>query len=110
MALVSVLARDNHWARRQTFVLLCGALQSEEGGLAVLTSKLLAPLLLLADDPVPNVRLSLASLLHSEAGQSLEGWSEVLARYEYFTQTLGISGKYAQESIEKYGTFYCDLP
>jgi len=80
MALVSVLARDNHWARRQTFVLLCAALQGEEGGLAVLTSKLLPPLLLLADDPVPNVRLSLASLLHSEAGQSLEGWSEVLAR------------------------------
>jgi len=80
MALVSVLARDNHWARRQTFVLLCAALQAEEGGLAVLTSKLLPPLLLLADDPVPNVRLSLASLLHSEAGQSLEGWSEVLAR------------------------------
>ena len=80
MALVSVLARDNHWARRQTFVLLCAALQAEEGGLAVLTSKLLPPLLLLADDPVPNVRISLASLLHSEAGQSLEGWSEVLAR------------------------------
>jgi len=80
MALVSVLARDNHWARRQTFVLLCGALQGEEGGLAVLTSKLMPPLLLLADDPVPNVRLSLASLLHSEAGQNLDGWSEVLAR------------------------------
>lgn len=80
MALVSVLARDNHWARRQTFVLLCGALQSEEGGLAVLTSKLMPPLLLLADDPVPNVRLSLASLLHSEEGQNLDGWSEVLAR------------------------------
>ena len=70
MALVSVLARDNHWARRQTFILLCGALQGdpaqkyqdnlkeipgEEGGMAVLTSKLLAPLLLLADDAVPNV-------------------------------------------------------
>jgi len=80
MALVSVLARDNHWARRQTFVLLCGALQGEEGGLAVLTSKLMPPLLLLADDPVPNVRLSLASLLHLEAGQNLDGWSEVLAR------------------------------
>merc|ERR1719382_494456 len=80
MALVSVLARDNHWARRQTFVLLCGALQGEEGGMAVLTSKLLPPLLLLADDPVPNVRLSLASLLHSDAGRSLEGGSEVLAR------------------------------
>merc|ERR1719495_2314085 len=80
MALVSVLARDNHWARRQTFILLCGALQGEEGGMAVLSSKLLAPLLLLADDPVPNVRLSLASLLHSEEGQNLDGWSEVLAR------------------------------
>jgi len=80
MALVSVLARDNHWARRQTFILLCGALQGEEGGMAVLSSKLLAPLLLLADDPVPNVRLSLAALLHSDAGRSLEGGSEVLAR------------------------------
>merc|ERR1712088_774312 len=80
MALVSVLARDNHWARRQTFILLCGALQGEEGGMAVLSSKLLAPLLLLADNPVPNVRLSLAALLHSDAGRSLEGGSEVLAR------------------------------
>ena len=51
MALVSVLARDNHWARRQTFVLLCGALSSEEGGLAVLASKLMPPLLLLAGQP-----------------------------------------------------------
>ena len=81
--------------------------------MAVLSSKLLAPLLLLADDPVPNVisqftcryfifslillflnllvilffsiillqvRLSLAALLHSDAGRSLEGGSEVLAR------------------------------
>merc|ERR1719394_942598 len=29
MALVSVLARDNHWARRQTFIFLCGALQGD---------------------------------------------------------------------------------
>ena len=66
--------------------------------MVVLSSKLLAPLLLLADDPVPNVisqlllfyffssqillqvRLSLAALLHSDAGRSLEGGSEVLAR------------------------------
>ena len=66
--------------------------------MAVLSSKLLAPLLLLAVDPVPNVisqftcycfifsqillqvRLSLAALLHSDAGRSMEGGSEVLAR------------------------------
>ena len=66
--------------------------------MVVLSSKLLAPLLLLADDPVPNVisqftcyyfifsliirqvRLSLAALLHSDVGRSLEGGFEVLAR------------------------------
>jgi len=89
MALVSVLASDPHWARRQTFVLLCGALLEEEGGRAVLRCKLVPPLLQLSKDPVPNVRMSLAALLSSSSSSSssptspedtLEGGDEVLER------------------------------
>ena len=79
MALVSVLAKDQHWARRQTFILLCQALLDQEAGWQGLrleiwrhceeyiifspSVKLCPPLLLLSSDPVPNVRLSLAALL-----------------------------------------------
>ena len=56
------LARSSHWARRQTFSILCGRLAGQLEP-EMFDSELLPALLELADDVVPNVRLWVATVL-----------------------------------------------
>ena len=58
------LARSSHWARRQTFSMLCGRLAGQLEP-EMFDSELLPALLELADDVVPNVRLRVATVLGS---------------------------------------------
>ena len=83
--LVTVLAAASHWARRQTFVYLCGALLCQETGQQgnTLMEGLLPSLLALNVDPVPNVRLALAAVLHCQ-GDKLEGGKAIVERYAFY--------------------------
>lgn len=60
--LAEKLAQSSHWARRQTFVMLCGELV-QQLPYSSFSQELLPHLLELASDRVPNVRLQVARVL-----------------------------------------------
>jgi len=65
--LVEVLGRSPHWAKRQTYAVLCGELVSQDTGYSPshFSSELLPHLLDLTWDKVPNVRLAVARVVSS---------------------------------------------
>jgi len=80
--LITVLATASHWARRQTFVYLCGNLLSQgEEDIDSLSTVLIPSLLALQEDPVPNVRISLGAVLQTHAPK-LEGAPAIIERLQ----------------------------
>merc|ERR1712098_114870 len=78
--LVESLGRSPHWAKRQTYAVLCGELVSQDTGYSPshFSSELLPHLLDLTWDKVPNVRLAVARVVSNLSPDYYRSCSELV--------------------------------